>query len=311
MVSDFSRIFVSMKALLITISLLLSTSSFAQNVGEYIIDGDASGTVFYVESPTDTTDGIRFIVSDDIFVDSASTSWGCYGQGTEGYLELDKGYAEINTDYILASTNSESAASLVRGYGDGIWSLPTFREFEIMYLNNIDGFSGTYWMSFVSTNDHMCVYGNDTVWRMLEDSITGIPIEPDYRIYDTHAYVYDFSPNIAFVNRPKTLIKTDPNNYQPFRGVRYEVIPRLVTSIVGLTNNEVSIYPNPTNGFINIESKGEPLNFTIYNTQGKEVRSGVIVGGRKTLDLSDLDTGAYILRMVNDFSVVTKTVIVR
>lgn len=299
-----------MKRLTIILAVVLAPLfTVAQNVGDYISDGDASGTVFYVEPATDTADGIAYIVSDDISFDGASTAWGCYGLGTEGYLEIERGYANTNTDFILESCSGESAASLVRSYGDGMWYLPTFREFEIMYLNlhtqGLGDFDGMYWMSYVSSNDHMnvCSSGDTVYYAYNCDGVVEV-------ITNTHAYVYDFAPNIPFLTRPKTKLKTDLNNGNPFRGVRYMTIPRLITSI-DKVDKKVSVYPNPTKSNINVSTPASVHSYSILDFKGSEVLSGATTMPNTLIDLSGLAKGAYIVRLLGNPEILTTRVIVR
>lgn len=60
--------------------------------------------------------------------------------------------------------------------------------------------------------------------------------------------------------------------------------------------NPVSVFPNPTNGYVYIESNESILSFTVFDLMGMKVLEGQSPGFQK-LDLSALESGVYILRM--------------
>ncbi|MEA5458258.1 T9SS type A sorting domain-containing protein [Arcicella sp. LKC2W] len=80
-------------------------------------------------------------------------------------------------------------------------------------------------------------------------------------------------------------------------------------------DNGMSIYPNPTKGEINIDSKIDWRNSTIeiYNLSGAFIKKGFvsIFDDVKKLDLSDLPEGEYMLRIKSDnFYTITKRIII-
>lgn len=70
--------------------------------------------------------------------------------------------------------------------------------------------------------------------------------------------------------------------------------------------NDLIIYPNPTKDFLNI-STIEDLNdafYTIFDINGKRVANAVLES--KTIDVSQLSSGNYLLRIVNGSSIKTQ-----
>ena len=62
-----------------------------------------------------------------------------------------------------------------------------------------------------------------------------------------------------------------------------------VTTIEGIENAEISIYPNPTTGIVNIEAEG--LNkVVVYDVTGRIMKS---VANESTIDISNLEAGVY------------------
>jgi len=65
-------------------------------------------------------------------------------------------------------------------------------------------------------------------------------------------------------------------------------------------NTDFAVYPNPTNGFINIESKKTSLvidAITVTDVLGKEIVNQKLNGSNLSLDLSQLSNGLYFLKI--------------
>lgn len=65
---------------------------------------------------------------------------------------------------------------------------------------------------------------------------------------------------------------------------------------------EVAVYPNPTDGIINLEienAQSQP-SFSIYNIQGSKIKSGIVSSDLTSIDLSDLKSGIYIISVKDE-----------
>ena len=73
--------------------------------------------------------------------------------------------------------------------------------------------------------------------------------------------------------------------------------------------NQLDVYPNPTNGILNIELTGQQeKELILYNTNGQQVYTNKL-NKTSTLDLSNLSNGVYYLQIKNEKSVDTKKLI--
>ena len=63
---------------------------------------------------------------------------------------------------------------------------------------------------------------------------------------------------------------------------------------------EISLYPNPAKGTLNISAKNTIESATIYNVLGKKVKSFPVNANTSSLDVSGLSTGIYILKYAVD-----------
>jgi hypothetical protein len=56
-----------------------------------------------------------------------------------------------------------------------------------------------------------------------------------------------------------------------------------------------SVYPNPTNGMVNVKIDGEPAPIRIYNIYGQLLQE--LPAGATSVDLTNYANGTYILRI--------------
>ena len=116
---------------------------------------------------------------------------------------------------------------------------------------------------------------------------------------------------------------TDPSNNtsQEFtRLVQYTYWPRCINSTVGIDatsiEQTVSVYPNPSTGFVNIDMKGalvKNATIEVYNAMGQRVISENYTDATSKfeLNLSNNAKGIYTIKLVADGVTVTKRVVIQ
>ena len=69
-----------------------------------------------------------------------------------------------------------------------------------------------------------------------------------------------------------------------------------------LVSEDFSVYPNPSNGIVSIESKSSLFgsSYKVYSIKGVELLSGSITSKITTLNIQDLAEGVYLIRVGND-----------
>jgi PKD repeat protein len=79
-----------------------------------------------------------------------------------------------------------------------------------------------------------------------------------------------------------------------------------VSSTVGIADieNNVQIYPNPVQEVLNIDLQGEAV-ASIYSTDGKLVRSVMLLSGLNTIETAEMENGIYVLKIESTDSVMT------
>ncbi|MBO4731035.1 MAG: T9SS type A sorting domain-containing protein, partial [Bacteroidaceae bacterium] len=89
-----------------------------------------------------------------------------------------------------------------------------------------------------------------------------------------------------------------------------------IVTFVGIDDvqgTEVSLYPNPTVGQLNIESAETIREVTIYNALGQQVLNNYISANKSQMNLSSLSKGNYTMRVTlqNGETIVRKFVITK
>ena len=79
-----------------------------------------------------------------------------------------------------------------------------------------------------------------------------------------------------------------------------------------LESNDILIYPNPTNGIVNIKNKTnhEYLNLQIYNLTGKMIYSNIMEEDLVSIDLRGYSEGMYLIRLSKDGKQITKKLLI-
>ncbi len=110
-------------------------------------------------------------------------------------------------------------------------------------------------------------------------------------------YEYD---NNGFITKEKLQTSSSPGVlYVTNENKFYYEQSILSTSIYENSNSFISVFPNPTSDQITIEANEYLMGseFAIYNSIGKSVRKGSITTKETIVNLNDLATGIYILRI--------------
>jgi hypothetical protein len=85
-----------------------------------------------------------------------------------------------------------------------------------------------------------------------------------------------------------------------------------VANILGLENfntNEITLYPNPSNGIFTISTQ-LPTDVVAIDVTGKEVFRMLNINNQTTLNLTQLQKGLYLLKLSNELGEQTKKIII-
>ena len=73
-----------------------------------------------------------------------------------------------------------------------------------------------------------------------------------------------------------------------------------MTNYFSSTSNDISIYPNPSEGRFTIVGKKVPRSIDAYDFTGKLIKSFEPNGIQNTIDLSEVGTGVYLILVVSE-----------
>ncbi len=81
----------------------------------------------------------------------------------------------------------------------------------------------------------------------------------------------------------------------------------LLNNNYSFLNKSIYVFPNPTNGLIHIKSNHlfEILEITLYNTLGTNIKINLT---NESIDLSDISSGIYFLRLKTSKGMITKKI---
>ena len=86
-----------------------------------------------------------------------------------------------------------------------------------------------------------------------------------------------------------------------------DTLTEVITNIVNGNSKVINVYPNPTNGFINI-ANAENSKITVYNIIGESLVSITNNKSIAKIDISNLAEGTYIIRIVSNNNATTKRI---
>lgn len=86
-----------------------------------------------------------------------------------------------------------------------------------------------------------------------------------------------------------------------------QIKDRSLSTVENINNNAVTVYPNPTVDFVNIKTTEKILSMKVYDIGGKLVTS--VMNGNKTINMSTLRRGTYLLKIQTDSGIYNKKII--
>ncbi len=82
-------------------------------------------------------------------------------------------------------------------------------------------------------------------------------------------------------------------------------------SSINEKSSNIVIYPNPTDDYLYVEGLKDVFNIAIYDINGKKVYSKKAVTNNTKLDLSDLSSGVYMLKINIDNNFITQKILLK
>jgi len=142
-----------------------------------------------------------------------------------------------------------------------------------------------------------------TTWRPNDDNVSA---EAFSKVINTnsfsHTRVYDVAAGThKFYAIAQNYVKTDGNGVASIYGsLTVKFFPESTTSLTTEINNGFSIYPNPANNFLNINGLKDDANISVYSISGREVIQYKTNQQSPQLNISSLENGIYLIKIVSD-----------
>jgi len=89
----------------------------------------------------------------------------------------------------------------------------------------------------------------------------------------------------------------------------YTITVNTYVGIDDIAGNEISVYPNPTNGIFNIETSKKPLNIEITDITGKSIYSSNSTNNNAEIDLSNKASGVYLIKIRTENGIISEKII--
>lgn len=149
-------------------------------------------------------------------------------------------------------------------------------------------------------------------YKMIDTSATNIQLFGDLEIVRTQYEYYDLSSqNLPVLTHSRLLIQ-QPGGGLPLADNTIVLSSVLPTNTVGLFTNELisfETFPNPTNG--NVTLKGEfdsNATASVYDQSGRLLFTQKAING-SSIDLSNVNTGMYLLKVTSNGASGTKSIV--
>lgn len=178
------------------------------------------------------------------------------------------------------------------------------------YLARVDG-RGTLKLGVDSE------YTDVIRYRMIDTITIEVPIPgiPDYMAIHEQFEYFDFSVSNLPIFIHSSLWFGQIGTSVPPRN-DYTLVLSLDSKTSSLSKEELSasnIYPNPTNGLVNVTLANDVANaeVTIVDAMGRIVLNTSIDNGAAQIDVSSLDKGTYFVKIAADDKFATKTLVIK
>lgn len=134
-----------------------------------------------------------------------------------------------------------------------------------------------------------------------------------YNLGDTVIVTAIQNEGYEFVNWTQNDSIIDTNTTYTFVATEDRNLVANFTLVDKIFNNydkiNIKIHPNPVNNVLNIIGLDRNSTLTIYSISGKHIKQLNINSNIKSVDISDLSKGIFIIKLVNDRYIITKKLI--
>ena len=168
-------------------------------------------------------------------------------------------------------------------------------------------------------------YGSETRWNIKNSAGTTVQqqlshasnhtYETDIELPASDCYTFnlidtygDGGAHVTLKDSNDVTIYQTTGNYGAGASTNFQAGLMAVSDVEA---NMVSVYPNPSNGIINISSKSANNNVEVYDVTGKRIYSTKTNSTLSTIDLSSYGKGVFVVKISDGKTVTNKKVIIK
>ncbi len=152
--------------------------------------------------------------------------------------------------------------------------------------------------------DRITLAASDTTtWKPNDGNVTAEAFSNSINSNSfSHTRVYDVGAGThKFYAIAQNYVKTNGDGIASIYGsLTVKFFPEGTASLTTEINNGVSIYPNPASNFLNINGLKGDANIYVYTISGKEVIQHKTNQSSSQLNISSLENGIYLIKMVTN-----------
>lgn len=257
-------------------------------------------------------------------------SWSSKPRPTWCWIETTKIRESSNRQPTPAEVKSEVWMAIIHGatgigYFCHSWT-PTFDEAALLHdsvmIENVASINRT-----IASLAPVLNSPNDTTFASATGDNTEVPIDIMTKYYDGAYYIFAVAmregnttgyfniasgSTIEVIGEDRTFIATDGTFYDDFTDYEVHIYKIPSPNSVRESNNRlsaVSIYPNPSDGRLNIRTpKGiGDYTITVYNALSETVYQSK---NARTIDLTEQSSGVYYLELYNGGRAITRKILI-
>lgn len=231
-------------------------------------------------------------------------SWTVAGTGSDAFVAAfaTTGGASIispitgpeNDNGLNIASDQNGYIEVTGDFNSGILTLDNKAGGAILPVNNFTAIGGVSDFFIARYNTSMIFKTGQAIGGSGRESCPGLSVDPSsHDVYVTGNYenTVDFDPGVPVANR------TSAGGRDIFIQKFNWVAP---IRMANPANENFSIYPNPGNGLFTIAGLTENATIEIYSSEGRLVNSETNgINNRMDVDISELENGMYIVRIVS------------
>lgn len=131
---------------------------------------------------------------------------------------------------------------------------------------------------------------------------------PIKRSFDWNVFEENIIENVTLNKGSNTVVLTQRKS-QSSTLDKIEFARKSTLSTINFTKQNITVYPNPSNGVFNVTSNGQNLKYAFINLQGQLLQNGVV--NQNKIDVSRFNSGIYFLELILEDKKIIKKVILK